>query len=76
VYLNAALAQLKTQGYPVLEEDAARLSPFVRKHLGVYLDKLQICYVAGPASSAARPVSVIHDTGRSRSSIRRLVRWS
>ena len=36
VYLNAALAQLKTQGYPVLEEDAARLSPFVRKHLGVH----------------------------------------
>ena len=26
----------KTQGYPVLEEDAARLSPFVRKHLGVH----------------------------------------
>jgi Tn3 transposase DDE domain len=36
VYLNAALAQLKTQGYPVLDEDAARLSPFVRKHLGVH----------------------------------------
>lgn len=36
VYLNAALAQLKTQGDPVLEEDAARLSPFVRKHLGVH----------------------------------------
>jgi TnpA family transposase len=36
VYLNATLAQLKTQGYPVLEEDATRLSPFVRKHLGVH----------------------------------------
>ena len=36
VYLHAALAQLKTQGYRVLEEDAARLSPFVRKHLGVH----------------------------------------
>ena len=36
MYLNAALAQLKTQGYPVLEEYAARLSPFVRKHLGVH----------------------------------------
>jgi TnpA family transposase len=36
VYLNAALDQLRAQGYPVLEADAARLSPFVRKHLGVH----------------------------------------
>jgi len=36
VYLNAAIAQLKAQGYPVREEDTARLSPFVRKHLGVH----------------------------------------
>jgi TnpA family transposase len=36
VYLDAALAQLKAQGYPVREEDTARLSPFVRKHLGVH----------------------------------------
>ena len=34
VYLNAALEQLKAQGDPVREEDTARLSPFVRKHLG------------------------------------------
>ncbi|MCA1682007.1 MAG: Tn3 family transposase, partial [Actinobacteria bacterium] len=36
VYLNAALEQLRAQGYPVRDEDAARLSPFVRKHLGVH----------------------------------------
>jgi hypothetical protein len=36
VYLNAALKQLKAQSYPVREEDTARLSPFVRKHLGVH----------------------------------------
>ena len=36
VYLNAPIRHLKAQGYPVLEEDAARLSPFVRKHLGVH----------------------------------------
>ena len=36
MYLNAAITQLKTQGYPEREEDAARLSPFVRKHLGVH----------------------------------------
>jgi TnpA family transposase len=36
VYLNAAIEQLKAQGYPVRDEDAARLSPFVRKHLNVH----------------------------------------
>ena len=36
VYLNAAIPHLRAQGYPVREQDAARLSPFVRKHLGVH----------------------------------------
>jgi TnpA family transposase len=36
VYLNAAVAQLNAQGYPVREEDMARLSPFVNRHLGVH----------------------------------------
>jgi hypothetical protein len=35
-YLNAALEQLRAQGYPVREEDVARLSPFVSRHLGVH----------------------------------------
>jgi hypothetical protein len=35
VYLDAAVRQLRTQGYPVLE-GMARLSPFVRQHLGVH----------------------------------------
>lgn len=34
-YLDAALTQLRAQGYPVLDEDVARLSPFVHSHLGV-----------------------------------------
>ena len=34
-YLNAALDQLRAQGYPVRGEDAARLSPFVTRHLNV-----------------------------------------
>jgi len=59
VYINSALNQLRTQGYPVRDGDVARLSPFMRKHINVYLDKLQTCYVAGPASFAARPVSVM-----------------
>ena len=36
VYLDAAVRQLRSQSYPVLEEDMARLSPFVRRQLGVH----------------------------------------
>jgi len=36
VYLDAAVRQLRAQGYPVREEDMARLSPFVSQHLGVH----------------------------------------
>jgi len=35
-YQGAALRQLRAAGYPVLDEDVARLSPFVRKHLNVH----------------------------------------
>jgi hypothetical protein len=55
VYLDAAVRHLKAQGYPVRDEDMARLSPFVSTHLGVNLDKLQTCYVAGPASFTSDP---------------------
>ena len=36
VYLDATVRQLRAQGYPVLDEDMARLSPFVSRHLGVH----------------------------------------
>ncbi len=36
MYLDAAIRQLQTQGYPVRLEDMARLSPFVSRHLGVH----------------------------------------
>jgi len=36
VYLDAAVRQLRAQGYQVLDEDMARLSPFVSRHLGVH----------------------------------------
>ena len=36
VYLDAAVRQLRAHGYPVLEEDLARLSPFVNTNLGVH----------------------------------------
>ena len=36
VYLDAAIRQLRGQGYPVRDEDMARLSPFVSSHVGVH----------------------------------------
>lgn len=36
VYLDAALAQPRADGYPVLEADVARLSPYVRRHINVH----------------------------------------
>jgi hypothetical protein len=34
-YLDRVLAELRAQGYPVLDADAARLSAFMRRHVGV-----------------------------------------
>ncbi|MEV1005499.1 Tn3 family transposase [Nonomuraea sp. NPDC050202] len=36
VYIDDALRQLRAQGYPVLDDDVARLSPFVRRHINVH----------------------------------------
>jgi hypothetical protein len=38
VYMNAALDQLRATGRLVLDADVVRLSPFVRRHLGVHGD--------------------------------------
>jgi len=35
VYLDAALAQLRADGHPALEDDIARLSVYIRRHLNV-----------------------------------------
>lgn len=35
VYSDRALEQLRAQDYPVREEDAARLSAFIRGHIGI-----------------------------------------
>ncbi|WP_458687573.1 Tn3 family transposase [Nocardia tengchongensis] len=35
VYLDHAVTELRAQGYPVLDEDMARLSAFIRTHLGL-----------------------------------------
>jgi len=35
-YLDAALRRLRADGYPVGDEDAARLSPYMRRHINVH----------------------------------------
>jgi len=35
IYMDAVLAQLRKEGYPVLDEDVARLSPFVHGHINM-----------------------------------------
>ena len=36
VYLDIALDRLRADGYPVADEDVARLSPYMRRHLNVH----------------------------------------
>jgi TnpA family transposase len=38
VYMNAALEQLRARGHVICDEDVARLSPFIRRHLRVHGD--------------------------------------
>jgi TnpA family transposase len=35
VYLDRAITARRAQGYPVSEDDLARLSPFARRHIGI-----------------------------------------
>jgi hypothetical protein len=35
IYMNAALTQLRREGHPVRDEDAAPLSPLVHEHINV-----------------------------------------
>jgi hypothetical protein len=35
IYIDAALAKLRKEGYPVLDEDVGRLSPFVHGHINL-----------------------------------------
>ena len=35
LYMQAALEQLKSEGYPVLEADVERLSPLIHSHINM-----------------------------------------
>ncbi len=51
-YLNAAVEQLRAQGYPVNDTDAARLSPLIDSHLNVH----GAYTVHQPQSAGLRPL--------------------
>ena len=36
IYLDHAFGQLRTTGYPVLDADVARLSPYMRRHINFH----------------------------------------
>jgi hypothetical protein len=36
IYLDHAIGQLRTTGYPVLDADVARLSPYMRRHINFH----------------------------------------
>ncbi|MFI7636019.1 Tn3 family transposase [Nonomuraea sp. NPDC049400] len=54
-----ALDQLQAEGYPLAEEDVARLSPFVRQHINVIGTYSFARPVLGPAAwpSSASPAT-------------------
>ena len=48
VYLDAALARLRDEGYPVRDEDVVRLSAYMRRDLNVHgHDSFQLPDLAG-----------------------------
>jgi hypothetical protein len=54
-YLDAAVAQLRADGFDVRDADVARLSPVVRHHVNIYLDTLQNCELQLDGCGSIRP---------------------
>lgn len=55
IYMDAALMQLLGEGYPVLEEDVARMSPLVHAHLNT-LGRYSFVVPAAVAKGELRPL--------------------
>ena len=58
LYMDAVLKQLRAEGYPVRDEDVARLAPTIRKHInmnGRYSFAIPESVAQGRAPSIARP---------------------
>ncbi|MET8248053.1 Tn3 family transposase [Streptomyces sp. NPDC005202] len=60
-YMDAAVTQLRADGFNVRDEDVTRLSPFVRHHINIYLDEFAY---AGPAQLQMPLIETGSDTYR------------
>jgi len=63
IYLDAALAQLREEGYPVREEDVARLSPFVHERHINLLGRYSFAVPEAVARGELRPLRDPSDVG-------------
>lgn len=57
VYLDAALARLRDEGYAVRDEDVVRLSAYMRRHLNVHGHYSFQLPSPGPAGRCATPTA-------------------
>ncbi|MEV0044856.1 Tn3 family transposase [Nocardia rhamnosiphila] len=65
VYLDQAVGVLREQGYPVLDADVARLSAFIRSHLGLdgHYSFVLPSWVGGCGRCVAPALPVSNDHG-------------
>ena len=62
IYMDAALTQLRAEGYSVRDEDVARLSPLIHEHINMLVRPLLLCGTGtrGPWRTQA----AAHSSGR------------
>ena len=60
IYMNAALEQLRKEGYPVKDEDVARLSPTMSHHINL-LGRYSFTLPEPVARGALRPLRTPED---------------
>jgi hypothetical protein len=56
IYMDAALTQLRSEGYPVKDEDVARLSPLLHEHINM-LGRYSFAVPESVAKGELRPFS-------------------
>ena len=61
LYMDAVLAQLRHEGYPVRPEDEARLSPFGREHINL-LGRYSFSVPEAVARGELRPLGKASET--------------
>lgn len=59
--MDAVLAQLRSEGYPVRDEDAARLSPFGHEHVNM-LGRYSFAVPEAVARGELRPLRTERET--------------